>query len=146
MSLCHRARRGGRRRWPQTLQSVSARRSSGGKEGDQRCKKIIRSFCVSWIHHLFLLSVHQLTGDLKFFFCIVYPLLGRDFVPQYVLFFGSGTGSLTHRFALGFLVYQLVYPGLLLPCFESLLLLILYCSYFCLEMVMSSQDPPFCPD
>lgn len=95
-------------------------------------KRLSSSVLLGEIHRLLLLPVHQLTEDCHFLSCVIHPS-GRG------SFFPSGEGSPAHRYAL--VVYQLVYPGLPLPCFESLLLLASYCSSFCLEMVMSGWDP-----
>lgn len=69
--------------------------------------RLVISFSASFTLYLRLVSFHRM-----FFF------------------FLSGTGSLPYRLAFAFLLYQLVYPGLLLPCFESPLLLAFDCSSF----------------
>lgn len=91
------------------------------------------------INHVFLSFMHQLTSDCNFFFCTVYPLLGRGFSLHVFFCFLSPT----YTFALVFLLSQLVLALLL---FRTSFLLGFYCSSYCLKLLLSSWSPSLCPD
>lgn len=94
---------------------------------------------------LVLVACALVNRGLSFLFLHCSPFTWEGFLSTVCsFFFPSGRGSLTCRFAPVFLVHQLVHPGLLLPWHQSPLLLVFYCSFFCLEMVMSRQDPSLC--
>lgn len=80
----------------QMLRSLKCLKEFGkaGKETSIVKRLSEASVFLGEIHHLFLLLVHQLTGDYNFFFCIICPLLGRGFSLQYKGFF-----SLWQRFS-----------------------------------------------